>query len=80
VLIVRFLRGEKGDKDEEMITGKVMLVNGEVKRNLGGKTELVMVCETEFERVKAFGEHFGIRLTEEERLGVIGRNVELLGA
>lgn len=79
VLIVRFLRG-KEEEDRESIVGKVMLVNGEVKRNMGGKTEVVKVCESEEERIKVFGEYFGIMLTEEERKGVRGRSVELLGA
>ena len=74
VLIVRFLR------EGERIVGKVMLVNGEAKRNMGGKTEVVMVCATEGERVRALKEYFAITLTEEEKEGVRARNVELLGA
>lgn len=77
VLIVRFLRGE-ADGEEEKIVGKVMLVNGEVKRNMGGKTEAVEVCETEVERVRALRNYFAITLTEEEKQGIRGRNVELL--
>ncbi len=80
VIIVRFLRGVvdgEGEAEEERIVGKVMLVNGEVKRNDGGKTKLVKVCQTEDERIKALKEEFGITLTEEEKLGVRGRNVEL---
>ncbi|TVY30810.1 Arylamine N-acetyltransferase,liver isozyme [Lachnellula hyalina] len=61
------------------IVGKIMLVNGEVKRNDGGKTRVLKVCESEDERVAAFEELFGITLTEEEMLGVEGRNVELGG-
>jgi arylamine N-acetyltransferase len=76
VLIIRFLRG---DKEEEGIVGKVMLVNGEVKRNDGGKTGLVLTCTTEKERLKALEEHFEIRLTDEEINGMRGRNEELLG-
>lgn len=56
-----------------------MLVNGEVKRNDGGKTRLELDCQTEAERIKAFGEFFDITLTEEEIEGVKGRNVELKG-
>jgi hypothetical protein len=76
VLVIRFLRG----RGEEGIVGKVMLVNGEVKRNDGGKTRLVMVCKSEEERIRALREHFGIELVEEEINGVRGRNVELLGS
>lgn len=74
VLIVRFLR------QEERIVGKVMLINGEVKRNMGGRTEVITLCETEGERVRALEEFFSITLTEEEKDGIRGRNMELLGA
>ncbi|PMD52559.1 uncharacterized protein K444DRAFT_619932 [Hyaloscypha bicolor E] len=79
VLIVRFLLGRVGDGKEEGIVGKVMLVNGEVKRNDGGKTRVVMTCKNEEERVNALRKHFEIELTEEEINGIKGRNVELLG-
>lgn len=75
VLIVRFLRG---GKDGEDIVGKVMLIDGEVKRNMGGKTEVVTICRDEQERVHVLGQVFGITLTEEEKEGIKGRNVELL--
>jgi hypothetical protein len=74
VLVIRFLR------ENESIVGKIMLVNGEVKRNLGGKTESVQVFTTEDERIQGLKEHFGITLIEEEIEGIRGRNVELLGA
>ena len=76
VLIVRFLTG-KAEGGEKEIVGKVMLINGVVKRNMGGKTEVVKVCETEEERVRALKEYFAITLTEEEKKGIKGRNVEL---
>ncbi|KAK2624656.1 hypothetical protein QTJ16_005849 [Diplocarpon rosae] len=78
VLVIRFLRGVmEGAEGREAIVGKIMMVNGEVKRNDGGKTRVVKVCTTEKERVDALREYFGITLTEEEKLGVRGRNVEL---
>ncbi|KAL3425180.1 Arylamine N-acetyltransferase [Phlyctema vagabunda] len=73
LLIVLFLKGEEG----EQIVGKVMLVNGEVKRNDGGKTKTILSCKTEAERIRALSEHFGISLTDEQRDGIKGRNVEL---
>ena len=75
VLVVRFLRAGDG----EAITGKVMLVDGEVKRNGGGKTVLERVCKDEGERVDILESVFGISLTEEERVGIKGRGVELRG-
>lgn len=74
VLIVRFLRTPGTDK----IYGKVMLVNGDVKQNLGGKTSVVLSCKTEEERIKALKEMFNITLTDEEREGIKGRGSELL--
>jgi arylamine N-acetyltransferase len=71
ILAVKFLR------DEEKIVGKVMLVNREVKKNMGGRTELVKVCETERDRIEALEEYFDIILIEEERVGIKGRVTDL---
>jgi arylamine N-acetyltransferase len=71
ILIVRFLR------EKDRIVGKVMLVNGTVKQNFGGRTEVVKVCHTEEERISALKEHFEIKLTEEERGSITGRCTEL---
>jgi arylamine N-acetyltransferase len=79
VLGIRFLRGEVDAEGEAEIVGKVMLVDGDVKRNMGGKTSVITTCRTEEERVRALKEYFNITLTEEEIHGVKGRNVELLG-
>lgn len=79
VLIVRFVRGED-EEGQQKIVGKRMLLNGEVKQNMGGKTQLVKVCGSESERVEVLREFFGITLTEEEIGGVRGRNVELGGS
>lgn len=77
-LVVRFLRGS-GEDGGVRVVGKVMLVGGVVKRNLGGKTEVVKVCGTEAERVEALREWFGIVLTEEEVESIRGRVSELRG-
>ncbi|KAJ3045614.1 N-terminal acetyltransferase, partial [Rhizophlyctis rosea] len=78
MILVKFLREEVGEgKDGGRIVGKVMLANGLVKRNLGGKTELVKECRTEEERVEALRERFGIELTQEQRDGIRGYVTEL---
>ncbi|TAQ88364.1 hypothetical protein B7494_g3299 [Chlorociboria aeruginascens] len=80
VVVVKFLMGKREDEGSEAgegIVGKVMLVNGEVKDNRGGKTKLIKVCKTECERVEALRDYFGIELTDEEREGIKGRVVEL---
>ena len=73
---------EERERDEEgkegtRLGGVVMLVGGEVTRRLKGKKETVMVCETEEERVEALERWFGVRLSEEEKAGVRGKEVEL---
>jgi arylamine N-acetyltransferase len=71
ILIVRFLR------EQDRIMGKVMLVNGVVKKNYGGRTEVAKICHTEQERVLAFKEYFNITLTDEEVGSIKGRSSEL---
>lgn len=53
-------------------SGKIMLAQGVVKRNLGGKTDIVKICRTEEERVEALKEYFGITLSDEQRQGIKG--------
>jgi arylamine N-acetyltransferase len=75
ILIVKFLRN--GDEVGSRINGKIMLVNGAVKKNLGGRTELLMTCETEQERIEALESVFEITLSEEEKEGIRGYATEL---
>lgn len=81
VLVVKFLRRAKGDgSGKEEIFGKRMLVDGVVKENVGGRTEVVKVCADERERVEALREWFGIVLTEEEVKGIRRWRTELKGS
>ncbi|KAK0672461.1 PaNAT1 arylamine N-acetyltransferase encoded by the PaNAT1 protein [Cercophora samala] len=81
VLVIRFLKGEEeeGEASGRKIRGKVMMVQGEVKQNLGGRTELVKVCKTEEERTETLKDLFGIDLTEEEKGAIKGWASELKG-
>lgn len=79
VLIVAFVVGED-EEGKEKIVGKRMLFNEMVKENMGGKTRLVKVCESESERVDMIREFFGISLTDEEIGAIRGRIVELGGS
>lgn len=82
LLIVKFLRDNsdnmewKGVEDSKIV-GKLMLVNETVKRNLGGKTEVVHVCKNEDERIEALKQWFGMTVTDEEREGIKGMVTEL---
>jgi arylamine N-acetyltransferase len=81
MLIVKFLRRQKegGEEGEMEVCGKRMLVNGVVKENTGGKTRVVQECRSEGERVGALEKWFGLRLSEEERKGIVGHSTELKG-
>lgn len=76
MLVVKFLRRDDGNGGQE-IYGKRMLTGAIVKENLGGKTSVVEVCESEEQRVDALRRWFGIELTEEERKGIRGWGTEI---
>lgn len=78
IMIVKFVLGDRENThDEHKISGKVMLVNGTVKRNMGGKTEVVEVCSNEAQRIRALEKWFGITLTDEEIVGIAESVTEL---
>lgn len=91
ILAVKFIRGnvqedttesigsEPNGKtyDEVTVVGKIMLADDVVKRNMGGKTELVKQCKTEKERIESLEEYFGIYFTNEEQHGIKGFETEL---
>ncbi|EOD44465.1 putative tpa: arylamine n-acetyltransferase 2 protein [Neofusicoccum parvum UCRNP2] len=76
-MAVELLRREGADGVAE-IYGKLMLANGDVKENLGGKTGLVRSCKSEAERLEALRDVFGMSFTEEQQAGITGRRSELL--
>lgn len=77
VIIVKFLLGPDEATGEDKVAGKVMLVNGVVKRNMGGKTEVVAECSTEKERLEAIKKWFGIDFSDEEIAGIKNSITEL---
>jgi hypothetical protein len=56
--------------EDVVVVGKEMLSGAELKRNMGGRTQLVKTCATEQERVDVLRDIFGLVLTEEERMGI----------
>lgn len=76
-IIVKFLRRDDENGGVGEIYGKLMLVNGDVKENQGGRTRLIRACKTESERLEALREVFGMTLTKEEQDGIKGRVSEL---
>lgn len=93
VLVVKFLRGqseinhhdvevkavngEKGDRSAVTVIGKLMLADGVLKRNMGGKTEVVKECRAETERLDVLRNYFDIHLTVEQEQGIRGYVTEL---
>ena len=61
------------------IVGTLMLVGADLKRRINGKTEQLQVCKTEEERLQALEKWFGIKLSEDERVGIRGMATELHG-
>ena len=56
----------------EEVVAKEMMLGAEVKRNTGGRTQLVKTCATEGERVEVLRDVFGLVLSAEERDGITG--------
>lgn len=54
-----------GKSKIEEIYGKRILINDTFKENLGGKTKVVQVCQTETDRVQGLDKWFGITLTDD---------------
>lgn len=77
ILVVKFLGDEMNSAQRTSVVGKMMLADGVLKRNMGGKTEVIKVCQSEASRLEVLREFFGIFLTEEERRGIQGFETEL---
>lgn len=63
--------------EEDELIGSLILFNGELKRKVGGKTEVLENLKTEDDRLRALKRWFGIELTEVERRGIKGLVSEL---
>ena len=65
---------------EDDIVGTLTLSGEEVKKTLHGRSEIVAVCRTEDERLKALVNWFGIYLKLEEENGIRGKVTALPAA
>ena len=65
--------------EEGEVVGTLMLVGGDLKRRVKGRTEELKVCKIEEDRVQALEEWFGIKLGDDERAGIRGMVTELRG-
>ncbi|PVH88491.1 arylamine N-acetyltransferase 1 [Cadophora sp. DSE1049] len=65
------------DEDSGDIVGAMTLSGSTIKRRIREKSEVVVECATEGERVAALKEHFGIILSSKEQAGIRGTVTEL---
>ena len=79
VLAVKFIGTAGGEalETDQRIKGKLMLADAAVKRNMGGKTEVLKVCQNEEERVDAINDLFGITLLDREKEAIRGRSTAI---
>lgn len=61
----------------EEVIGILILVGNVIKRRVKGKTEVLMTCETERQRVEGLRKWFGISLTDAEQQGIMGTVTQL---
>ena len=59
------------------IVGAMTLSGATVKKRIHEKSEVVIECSTEEERVAALKQHFGITLSSKEQAGIKGTVTEL---
>lgn len=60
------------------IVGDVTLFGNEVKKRVNGKSEVLALCESEEERVKALREFLGVELDDAEKQGIDGMTSKIL--
>ena len=65
--------------EEGEVVGTLMLVGGDFKRRMKGRTEDLKACKIEEDRVQVLEEWFAIKLGDEERAGIRGMVTELRG-
>lgn len=69
---------EDGGTDGKVnLVGDITLFGSEVKRRLGGKSEVMQILETETDRLEALKKWFGIGLAGDEVSGIRGMQSEL---
>ena len=72
VVVKMIMEGKK-------VVGTVTLSGEEIKRRIRGESEMLRICKSEEERAEALDRWFGIRLTADERRGIVGMVSELKG-
>lgn len=65
------------DREREVISGKVMIIDNHVKANHGGRTEILEVLHSEQQRVEALKKYCGVTLTEGEVAAMKGYSTEI---
>jgi arylamine N-acetyltransferase len=75
VAMVKFMH--RGYDD---VYAKLILLNDEVRENSGGTSTTLFKCKTETDRTQALEEHFGIKLSDEEKTAILDTALALPAA
>ena len=65
------------DKQRQEIIGDVTLFEAMLRKRIHGETCFEVECKSEKERVSVLQEHFGIKLTDVERNGIVGKEAQI---
>ena len=63
--------------EEEVPVGYLLMVEDELRRNYKGETKVIWKFYTEYDRISALAEEFGIVLSENEQSQIAGMDAEL---
>jgi len=67
------------DEEVDDITGIVALEGGRLKKREHSKSETLMECAHESERLDVLERYFGIKLSSTEQMGIMGTVTQLKG-
>lgn len=63
--------------EEEVPVGYLLMVGDELRKNYKGETKVIWKFYTEYDRISALAEEFGILLSESEQRQIAGMDAEL---
>lgn len=65
------------DKERQEIVGDITLFESLLRKRVHGEVSFEVECKSEEERVKLLQEHFGIKLRDVERKGIMGKEAQI---
>ena|SRR5271154_672945 len=65
--------------NDQVAIARMSIWNLQLKRQIGGSTEILETFSTELQRIRGIEREFGVTLTDEERIAIEGRKVGVKG-